>query len=116
MRINEVMDRADRMRPNSVHPDDKRRYLWNLEATIAEMMEVEAPEWDDESDYELLLPDTYSTAYVYNLMGFIDYAQEEIDLYQADMMMANQSLSEAQAWFRRNHREIGNTKFKGVFI
>ena len=118
MRITEAMDRADRMRPNAVHQYDKRLSLYKLECQFADMMGLDEPTWelDSNEDYDLLIPDPHSQVYPYHLMAFIDFAQEETDLYQIDMIMANQELSDVQSWWRRNNREKDDTKFKGVFI
>lgn len=117
MTIRDAIDRADRIRPNAVHPYDKRLELHKIESQISEMMEVEEPEWpDSEEDYELILQDPYSEVYVKSICAYIDWVQEETDLYQIDMIMANQAMAETKAWYRRNNREKGNTKFKGVFI
>lgn len=117
MTITEAMDRADRIRPNAVHPHDKRLSLYKLEAQIAEMMGVDVPEWtDDEDDYELLVQDPYSEVYPMHLCACIDWVQEETDLYQIDMITANQAFTELKAWWRRNNRQMEDIHYKGVFI
>lgn len=118
MRITEAMDRADRMRPNAVHQYDKRLSLYKLECQIAEMMGVDEPEWemDSNEDYELLVPDPHSQIYPFHLMAYIDFAQEETDLYQIDMIMANQALADVQSWWRKSHRQKDDVQIKGVFI
>ena len=117
MTISEALDRADRMRPNAVHYDDKKRSLWKLETQFAEMIGDEIPDWtNEEEDYELLIPAPYDQSYVYHLMAFIDHAQEETDLYMIDSAMANQETKEAMAWYRRNVRQHTDTRFRGVFI
>lgn len=117
MTIRDAIERADRIRPNVVHEDDKRLELYKIEAQIAEMMEQDIPEWTDpEVNYELLLPEPYAQVYPLSLCAHIDYVQEETDLYQIDMITANQAMREAQAWYRRNNQEVNDTRFTGVFI
>ena len=118
MRVNEAIDRADRLRPNAVNYFDKRLSLYRLEMEIAEMMELEEmPEWEDaEGDYELLVPDPHSEVYPLHLLAYIDHVQEETDLYQIDMITANQALAEVKAWWRRNNKEQKDIRFRRVFI
>lgn len=103
MRMTEAMDRADRMRPNAVHYEDKKQALWELESQFAEMIGEDIPDWDNGDDPELIVADPYSIVYVLSLMAFIDFAQEELNLYQVDAMMANEKQAEVRALYRRHH-------------
>lgn len=115
MRMREAMDRADRMRPNAVHFDDKKQALWELEAQFAEMIKEDIPDWSDEdADPELIVADPYSIVYVLSLMAYIDFAQEETDLYQLDAVMANEKQAEVRALYRRHHSDK-QPQIKGVF-
>ena len=116
MKLREAIDRADRIRPNAVHQDDKRLALYKLECDVAEMMGEELPEWDPDDDCDLLMPDPHSEIYPAHLCAYIDWAQEETDLYQIDMFMANQTMAEAKAFWRRNVRQDEDIKIKGVFV
>lgn len=116
MKMKEAMDRADRIRPNAVHPDDKKHALWELESQFAEMIGEDIPDWKDEdANPELIVADPYSVVYVLSLMAYIDYAQEEMDLYQADAMLANQKQTEVRALYRRHHGSR-EPQIKGVFL
>lgn len=116
MKMKEAMDRADRIRPNAVHPDDKKHALWELESQFAEMIGEDIPDWSDEDyDGELIVADPYSVVYVLSLMAYIDFAQEEMDLYQVDAMLANQKQTEVKALYRRHHRS-SEPQIKGVFL
>ena len=58
MRLSEAIEAADRIRPNVVDIQDKRRCLLELETEIAELMGEPDPEWDyDADDPELLILD-----------------------------------------------------------
>ena len=115
MRMREAMDRADHMRPNAVHFDDKKQVLWELESQFAEMIGEDIPDWSDEDyDGELIVTDPYAIVYVLSLMAFIDLAQEETDLYQLDAPMANEKQAEVRALYRRHHRGR-QPQLKGVF-
>lgn len=116
MKMKEAIDRADRLRPNAVHPDDKKHALWELESQFAEMIGEDVPDWNDKDyDGELLIASPYDIVYVLSLMAFIDFAQEEMDLYQIDAMMANQKQAEVKALYRRHH-EGPDIQIKGVFL
>ncbi len=116
MTMREAMDRADRLRPNAVHFDDKKHALWETESQIAEMVGEDIPDWSDEDyDGDLIVADPYSEVYVFTLMAYIDAAQEETDLYQLDAPLANQKMAEVKALYRRHHK--GHyPQIKGVFI
>jgi len=118
MRVSEVLDRVDRLRPNAVDKDDKILHLWHLEAQIAEMQETDAPDWDesDVEDYVMLLPDPWSEWYIFALCTYVDYVQEETELYQIDSIMANEHLSKVQSWWRKNNKESDTTQFRGIFL
>ena len=114
MRLKEAMDRADRMRPNAVHFDDKMQALWELESQFAEMIGEDIPDWTEGDDPELIVADPYSIVYVLSLMAFIDFAQEETDLYQLDAVMANEKQAVVRALYRRHHPDR-QPQIKGVF-
>lgn len=114
MRMSEAMERADRLRPNAVHFEDKRQALWELESQFAEMIREDIPNWENGDDPELIVADPYAIVYVLSLMAFIDLAQEETDLYQLDAPMANEKQAEVRALYRRHHRDR-QPQLKGVF-
>ena len=117
MRLNKAIERADRMRPNTVSRIDKAYALLKLESEFLEMMGEDLPEWDlDSDDPELCAPEQFARVYPLYLMAFIDHEQEETDLYQIDMITANSEIAEFKAWYRRNNPQHTDVKFKGVFI
>lgn len=118
MRLTNAIDYADRMRPNTVPRPEKAQCLYKLEMEIAEIMETEKPDWSraKAEDPELLLPEPWAGLYPQYLAAFIDYYQEEIDLYQVDSIMANQSLMEWKSAYRREHRSETDTRFRGVWV
>ena len=117
MRLSQAIDWADQIRPNTILKEEKIPVLLKLETEIAEMMDVDPPQWGNPADDpELLIPDTHAIVYPYMLLPFIDHYQEETDLYQIDMITANQTLAETKAWWRRHHRQSEDVHFKGVFF
>lgn len=114
MRLSEAVDRADAIRPNPILIEEKRNWLRQLESDIAEMMETDLPEWTMTDDPELLLPEPKDYLYPLYLLPYIDLWLEETDLYQLDIIQANQSITEIKAWWRRNNRSQ-KKQYKGVF-
>ena len=117
MRLSQAIEMADRMRPNVLLKEEKIIPLYKLETEIAQIMGEEAPEWDTTAeDPELLAPDEHFMLYPYTLLPYIDHYQEETDLYQIDMITANQALADFRAQWARTHRHADTTQIKGVFI
>ena len=116
MRKSEAIDRADLMRPNAIPRPEKETWLDELEAEFQEMMGIEEREIEADDDPELLIPDPQAQVYIACLLPSIDWYQEETDLYQIDMIAANQKLAEVKAWWRRNNRQTKDIRFKGVWL
>ena len=117
MRTHEAIERADAMRPNSIPRPDKDRWLWQLEMEFAEIMGQEIPEMGPDEDIELLLPDPKAYVYVLYLLPFIDLYLEDTDLYQIDMIQANNMITEVKTWLSRTgQKEQTAYRIKGVFI
>ena len=72
-----------------------------------EPAEEPKPVWPDpvwpETDPELLMPFPHDDLYVAYLCAQIDFFNMEMDLYQNDMIVYNNAMSEARAWWRRHH-------------
>lgn len=117
MRLSELIDRVDLMRPNNVPEPDKRQWMWLVEVPYAEMMGIDPPEWEELEDPEMLLPDRFEQVYIYYLASHIDHWQQEIDLYQIDAMMAQQLDAIIKSWWARNGEPKAEAnKIKGVWI
>ncbi len=104
MKLSIAMARADALRPNTISEEQKAAWVQALDAQLAEMMDVQAPEDGWPVDRELLMPAPHEEIYPLYLVSRIDYHNEEMDLYANDMLIYNAALAEAQAWWRRNHR------------
>lgn len=115
MRLSEALFQADALRPNAIGPETKKAWLWRLEMELAEMMDEEPPIFSEFDDPELLMPDPFSNIYPLYLAPYIDFVNEETDLYQLDTIESNAVLSDAKKWWRRNHKKKCDTKIKGVF-
>ena len=104
MTYKDAIAKADSFRPNTLDEKEKYEWLHELDADIAETMELsEIPENPFPGNAELLMPDPHDNIYVLYLAARIDYFNEELDLYGNDMQFANQAVNEAKAWWRRHH-------------
>lgn len=118
----EAIKRADLLRPNVIPLYQKIAWLEELEGEFAECMETEPPvptdmdSYDKENDTEeLLMPFPKEEVYELFLCAKIDNAHEETELYTNDMLVANQAISEAKRWWRRNNRPSRNGCLRRVY-
>lgn len=104
MKLKEAIRKADALRPNTIEDEQKVKWIVELEGEIAEIQRVEQ-EWDGwaENDPELLMPYPKDEIYVLYLMAKIDFANEEMELYADDSVLANERITEAKAWWVRNN-------------
>ena len=102
MKVKEAIKRADALRPNAIDEEMKAEWLVRFDSEIAELMGIEAPILHWPEDQELLMPFPKDEIYPLYLMARIDLANEETALYQNDMIVANQAITESKAWWYRN--------------
>ena len=122
MTLQEAILRADRMRPNTVPHIEKVAWVNHLEADIYELMAVNTAGYDASwrtcsccdgcsscdnaaECIGLMMPAPYDVIYPLYLAAMIDNYQEEVQLYQNDMEIANAAIADAKAWWRRTHRQ-----------
>lgn len=105
----EAITKADELRPNALAHNRKRDWVLGLNGEFALMMNEEIPGPDD--DLTLLIGAPYEEVYVFYLCALIDWAQEDMALYQNDWVLAQSMISEAKSWYRREHGyEYGENK------
>lgn len=116
MTIQEAITRADAMRPNAIDDAQKARWVLTLESELAETWGRPFPYEEDvyDPEYELMVRFPRDEVYPLYLCAMIDNAQEDTELYANDMTVANQSITECKAWFRREHRNRHNVYIKGI--
>jgi len=114
MYLSEAIEKADNLRPNVIEDDMKVAWVEELEGKIADMMEIELPEMNWPTDFELLMPSPRDNLYVWYLCAMIDASNSETTAYANDMVVYNNMFSEASAWYRRSHRYESNEKIKGI--
>jgi len=94
---------ANALRPNAIDDAMKASWIYELEAEVAELMDVELPEMDYPNDQELLMPKPHDNFYHLYVCAMIDFALEDTQLYVNDMTMANSAKDAAFRWWRRNN-------------
>lgn len=112
MTMGEAVLQADALRLNTMEDSEKRRWIHELDCDIAETLEVEKPEADYSDNRELLLEAPHDNVYVYYLVARIDYFNQEIQMYQNDMVMFNEMLASARAYIRRHKRHESKGNYK----
>ena len=112
MTMGEAITQANELRINTMSDEEKKRWLHELDCDMAETMEVDVPYEDMSDDRLLLVQSPHDNIYVYYLVARIDYFNQEIQMYQNDMIMFNEMLANARAYIRRHkkHSFRGNWK------
>jgi len=105
MTVKEAIARANEIRPNVLDDEQKARWLYGLDCDVAEMQDVDQPDfvWPEE-DAELLMPAPHDNIYVLYLAAQIDYYNQESANYANDMAVFNAGYDDARAWWRRHNR------------
>lgn len=117
MTLKEAIAQADDMRPNAISEEKKARWVYSLEARVAETMQVQVPPftWPLEGEDEgatLLMPYPYDDIYHLYLCAQIDNYNQETDLYANDASVSNAATHEALAWWRRNNPPKGGENWR----
>ena len=110
VKINEAIARADELRMNTISDEQKYTWVYELECSVCEMMGKEEPEKKFPENIGLSMPAAHEDIYVKYLCSKIDYYNGETDLYANDFAIYNEAMSEARAWYIRNHgaKSYGN--------
>lgn len=108
MNLKKVMTIADELRPNAISDEIKAGWLFAFDGDIAEMMKVDPQPNTWPEDTELLMPYPHDDIYQYYLMAMIDYANQEMTLYEIDYVMANAKLEDAKKHYARNNYTPSN--------
>jgi hypothetical protein len=115
MNLLQAIENANAVRVNSIPDEHKAALLMELEGEIAELKGVDCPENTYPDDHELLMPYPKDKIYELYLMAMIDLENEDSALYQNDFVMAQTAISDAKAWWRRNHRQDNtNNYYRGI--
>lgn len=104
MNTADVIAKADGLRMNTLEDEQKARWIYELDCSIAEIMDKPAPEWRFPDNRELLMPMQHEDVYVKYLVAMIDYYNGESALYANDITIYESAMKEARAWYIRNNR------------
>lgn len=104
MKLLKAIEEANILRPNDVPDSLKAQWVMNLEGEIAERLGVYPPENPFPNDTDLFAWRPYEDIYAKYLCAMIDQANEEVNLYQNDMAIANARIAEFKAAYRRENR------------
>lgn len=104
MTVTETISQADELRLNTISDEQKAAWVMGLDQQIGERIDMASyvHGWPA-GDGELLLPSPYDRVYVLYLCCQIDYYNNETALYGNDKAVYDEAISEAMAWWRRQH-------------
>lgn len=108
MTLLKAIARADSVRPNALDQELKADWVMELEAEIAECMDVELPENTFPKDMELLMPFPHDNIYYLYLCAKIDLTMEDTQSYVNDQVVADSAIKGAKSWWRRGHEKKAN--------
>ena len=114
MTIQEALDQLDEMKPNMMSPKLKVKYLTEIEQLIWDEIVMkheqaeepgEKPVYTEDSDpgTVLIIPDPYSSVYLYWLMTKVDIQNQEDARYNIDRQHFENAYDTMSDWFTREH-------------
>lgn len=116
MTVTDTLSQADELRLNTISDEQKAAWVMGLDQQIGERIDMDSyvHSWPA-GDGELLLPAPYDRVYVLYLCSQIDYYNNETALYGNDKAVYDEAMSEAMAWWRRQHcpDNTGNVQVMG---
>lgn len=116
MTVTDTISQADELRLNTISDEQKAAWVMGLDQQIGERIDMVSyvHSWPA-GDGELLLPAPYDRVYVLYLCSQIDYYNNETALYGNDKAVYDEAMSEAMAWWRRQHcpDNTGNVQVMG---
>ena len=114
MTIQEVLDQLDEMKPNMMSRKLKVKYLTEIEQLIYDEIVLkheqaeepaEKPVYTEDSDpgTVLIIPDPYSSVYLYWLMTKVDIQNQEDARYNIDRQHFEGAYDTMSDWYTREH-------------
>lgn len=119
MTIQALIDQVQDEKPNSFGTDRLLGFINEIEADVAEQVNLDAPIYTEEDlDKELMVPAPYDSLYVSYVKARIDYADEEYASYQNNQMQYVQDFRDFLDWVVRTNQaleEFTPVRFRNVF-
>ena len=127
MTIQSLINKVQEEKPNTFQTGKLIDYINEIEADVADQVNMDIPVYTSEPDpetnesdldKELIVPAPYDRLYVSYLKAMIDYANEEYASYQLNQMQHVQDFTDFVNWLVRtgqNDRSLVPSRFKNVF-
>jgi hypothetical protein len=112
MKIKEIIDKVDEIKPNNIHEKKKVDWINELDGKAYEEIFSRAADYTEgfvpyqygsHENVSVLIPFPYTDIYEYYLSAMIDKTHEEIQSYNNNTAMFNESYEKFAAYYRRNH-------------
>lgn len=111
MKLKDMLDKVDRLKPNNMDTQDKIDFVNELDEKVHNEIFLRAADYDGEFikheediDSELLVSSPYDVIYLYYLSAQVDYQNSEIASYNNNIALYNSEYKDFAAFYRRNHR------------
>jgi hypothetical protein len=121
MKLKNLLDKIDRLKPNSVDEQDKIDWINEIDERVYNDIYLKAEDYLGEfiplvkgdEEKEVLIPSLYSEIYYYYLAAKIDFVNDEIASYNNNMALYNSMYTDFAAYYRRNHvpKQTGEIKY-----
>ena len=112
MKVSDVIEQADAIRPNALPDDIKASWVYDAECDLCHRRGLAPPQNTWPTDYDLRITPPHSRCYVYYLCAMIDNGQAETALYENDMALYNAAADAMAAEWRRGHRPKKSTGWR----
>lgn len=114
MTLADLIAYVDQIRPNAFDKEQETGWVNEIEHKVYDQVINKAVGnitndptpyfYDQNAETELLVEDAHKAVYVTYLLAQMDYANMELDRYNADAAMHQAAWQEYAAEYRRNHR------------
>ena len=120
MTIQKLLDKVQTEKPNAFGNEKLLEYVNEIEATVAEQLQVMFEMYtEDDMNKTLLAPFPYDVLYESYVKAKIDYAHEEYASYQMNQEQFSADMEEFIDWIVRTNQVSINVampnKFRNVF-
>lgn len=119
MTIQKLIDKVQEEKPNTFQTDKLIEFINEIEADVAEQINLDIPSYTEEDmNEDLMAPSPYDRLYVSYLKAMIDYANEEYASYQLNQAQHNQDFTDFVNWIVRtgqSDKSLIPSRFTNVF-
>lgn len=110
MRLREVIDQADSLKPNAFSNRQKTQWINEAEGKVQSEVLLFAPaevrgySYEADQDTQLLAAPPHDALYVSYLLAMIDFGNGEYDRYNNTSQLFNAQFRSFMRWFAHNYR------------